>query len=300
MGLGCALAWAIAVLLFRRLSSVSPVALNLFKNTTASLLLLLTMWAFGIPIQWHRPPAEWGELIASGVLGLALADTLFFAGLRRIDASVVAATDCAYAPAVILLSWLFLREPLTRGTLIGAPLVVAGLYGATVWSPKRGRERASEQATGGVKPVDRAGVALAVSGVIMTAVGILVAKPALARAHMVEATAIRLVSGTVTLAIVQVIRAHMLSQPMGAAFALFRPQRLWRFAVPATLSGTYVSMLLWIGGMKYGAPSRVALLNQLAAIFVLIFSRLSGEVVPWTRWLGVGVAVLGAVCVMRL
>jgi drug/metabolite transporter (DMT)-like permease len=43
-------------------------------------------------------------------LGIALADWLFFTALVRLGAELTAIVDCAYAPFVIGLSFLFLGE----------------------------------------------------------------------------------------------------------------------------------------------------------------------------------------------
>ena len=45
-----------------------------------------------------------GELVVSGLLGIAIADTLVFMALRRLGAALLAIVDCIYAPTVILLS----------------------------------------------------------------------------------------------------------------------------------------------------------------------------------------------------
>jgi drug/metabolite transporter (DMT)-like permease len=66
----------------------------------------------------------------------------------------------------------------------------------------------------------------------------------------------------------------------------------------ATFFGTYVSMILWLGGMKYGTASRAALLNQMGAIFVLVLSRVSGEAVPARRWIGAAIAVSGVAVIL--
>jgi drug/metabolite transporter (DMT)-like permease len=283
MALGCALAWAGAVLLFRRVGShVGSAALNLFKNVLASVLLLATMLATGGRFDTARSPRDWLFLAGSGVLGLAVADTLFLAGLRRIDASIAAVTDCAYAPTVLVLSALWLGETLSGRLLVGAPLVVLGLF-IVSW-----------QRPGSVR-IDRGGVALAITGVVTTAFGVVLAKPALDRSVLIEATTVRLIAGSVALFLFQLVMGRVRE-----GLALFRPQRAWRSAVPATVLGTYVAMILWLGGMKYGTASRAALLNQMGAIFVLILSRFAGELVPLRRWVGALVAVAGvAVLVAR-
>ncbi len=286
MALSCALSWAVSVLLFRRLSGLDPDAVNLFKNVGASVLLLLTMAATGTRFDTQRSLTDWVLLGVSGVLGLAIADTLFLAGLRRIDASIAAVTDCAYSPSVILVSAVWLGEALRLGVWFGGPLVVLGLVLVSLRPPL----------TATTKPPDRIGVLLAVAGVVTTAVGVVLAKPALDKSSLIEATTVRLLFGAGGLFLLQLLFGRA-----KRGVALFRPQPIWTIAIPATLLGTYISMLLWLGGMKYGTPSRTSLLNQAGAIFVLLLSRfVLGEVVPLRRWAGAGIAAIGVALVLAL
>lgn len=283
MAIGCALSWAIAVLTFRKAREVDPVALNLFKNTVASVALVPTMLLFGVTFDLERSGGDWALLAISGVLGLAIADTLFLAGLRRIDASVAALADCTYSPTVLVLSFTVLGEPLRLGLFVGAPLVILGLV-IVAWK-KRGDTR----------PVDRRGVLLCIAGVVTTAIGVVLAKPALERSDLLEATTIRLAAGASSLFLFEALAGRAKN-----AVSLFRPQPVWRYALPATFFGTYVAMILWLGGMKYGTASRAALLNQSGAVFVLILSRLTGEMIPLRRWAGAAVAIAGVVVVLVL
>ena len=51
-------------------------------------------------------------LFASGVVGIAVADTLVFAGLNILGAGRAAVVDCSYAPILVLFSFLLLGETL--------------------------------------------------------------------------------------------------------------------------------------------------------------------------------------------
>lgn len=285
MALACAFCWAIAVLLFRRIGPVDSRALNLFKNTLATALLLLTMLVLGRRFDLQRSNEDWLRLAGSAVLGLTLGDTLFFMGLQRIGASVAAVTDCAYSPVVVLLSVLLLHEVPKPALAIGAPLVIAGLV-VVSWQGRVTKP--------GHVHVDRKGVLFAIAGVIATALGVVVAKPALEHSDLLEATTVRLAVGTVTLLVWQAVTGRL-----RASAAMFRPQPMWRYCIPAMFIGTYVSMLLWLGGIKYTQASTAALLNQMATVFLLVLSRfVGGEVVPPRRWLGAGLALAGAVTVL--
>lgn len=65
--------------------------------------------------------AELAICLLSGVLGIALADTLYFRALNRLGASRAGVISNFYSPFVIVLSYLFLAERL-------APLQIAGFF----------------------------------------------------------------------------------------------------------------------------------------------------------------------------
>ena len=182
---------------------------------------------------------------------------------------------------MLVLATVFLGEVPGAGLLWGTPLVLAGLA-AVAWSGS------------GAATVDRRGLALVLSGVTTTAVGVVIARPALARADLFEATAVRLLAGSAALLVVSAARGRL-----AEAVALLRPQPLWKKAVPAAVFATYLSMLLWLGGMKYGTASRAALLNQTGTLWLLIVSRFLGETVSRRRVAGALLAVLGVVIVLR-
>ena len=191
-------------------------------------------------------------------------------------ASVAALADCVYAPTVLVLSVLFLHEGLGAGLFVGTPLVVVGLV-IVAWR----------------RQADAKGVLLCIGGVMTTAVAVIVAKPVLERSELIEATLVRLTAGAVGIGLFEAVSGRGRE-----ALVLFRRHPAHPFAFLGAFLGTYVAMILWLGGMKYGAASRAALLNQSATVFVLVLSRLTGEVIPARRWLGAAIAVAGVVVVL--
>ncbi len=129
LALVAALFWAFAVILFKKSGeTVHPLALNLFKNTLAALLLIPTMLIFRENILYPAPFTHYLRFISSGLLGMALGDTLFFISLNRIGASLSALVGYMYSPLIIILSIIFLKETLTPLQLTGIFLILAGLF----------------------------------------------------------------------------------------------------------------------------------------------------------------------------
>ena len=83
--LACALVWSFAVILFQRsMEQVGALALNLFRSSVSVPLLLLTLAATGTPLLRDAPARDYLILLASGVIGIAVADTLFHYSLNLV------------------------------------------------------------------------------------------------------------------------------------------------------------------------------------------------------------------------
>lgn len=274
------LCWSIAVILYRKSGTVSPVSMNLFKNVVAIGLLTITGLALGLGLPVDRPWQDWLRLIVSGVVGLAIADTLLFEGLKRVGAARVAVIDTVYAPLMILLSWAFLGERPGVWFLFGAAAVVAGVALATL-------ERSKEGAVGRDHWV---GSLYVLGAILGTASGVLLSKPVLERSDLVEVTWTRLVAGTVGLLLFVAVRSDWRS-----AGEAFRPAPVWRTLVPGAFVGTYLSLIFWLGGFKWADASVASVLNQIATVYILVLARVVlGETLRARQVAGGVLAAAGA------
>lgn len=277
------LCWSIAVILYRRTAEgADPAQMTLFKNAVAVGLLSLTLVAIGGELPADRALRDWLALIASGVLGLAIADVLLFEALKRIGAARLAVVDTLYAPLMVGASWLVLGEELGAGFLSGAAVLLAGVALAN-----------ADTGFGGPGPERRAllvGSALGMPSIACTAVGVLLTKPVLEGADLIEVTWTRMSAGLIGQA------AWMTLRGQGASMrAAFRPSPVWRTLLPATFIGTYLSLILWLGGFKWADVSVAAVLNQTATVYVLVLARVVlREPVPPRRALGGLIAAVGA------
>lgn len=250
----CAVFWAIAVILFRLSGgTVTPIALNLFKNVFSFVLFAITIVTIGLPV--GGDPSDLTILFFSGVLGLGIGDTLFFASLNRLGAGRSAIVDCLYSPAVLLCSALWLDEPIGYTLIVAIILMVIAIFIGT--SGESRVHITSRQLT--------TGVVFGVLAMLVVAVGIVWAKPVLARVNLLFATEVRLVGGLVFLL------------PLGLAryretASAFIPGPHWKFMLPGSFIGAYLSMITWMAGMKYTYTVTASVLNQLSNVFVLILA----------------------------
>lgn len=292
-----ALVWACGVILFRQSGrTVPPVPLNLFKGAVGFVLLLPTLWLAGQPlVPSSATAADWIILAVSGVLGIALADSLFFASLNRLGVVGNAIVDCLYSPAVVLCAVVGLGEPLTPVLLISLALMVLAVFlgtGVATPVPTQGPEAAqepapasepahgaqrgdnaesninpnTEQSHGAPAPSAherRLGVLYGVLGIVLMAVGITMAKPVLNRSSVLWATEVRIGGALIFLAMQGLLPRHR-----AVVARIFTPGAHWRLLVPASVVGTYLAMIFWIAGMKYTHASVASVLNQTSTLFL--------------------------------
>jgi drug/metabolite transporter (DMT)-like permease len=285
LSLFAAVAWAVAVILFRRSGEhVHPLGLGLFKNVLAAACFLGTIPLAGETL-FH--PAPWGDyalLLASGALGIGLGDTLFFLALNALGAGRVAVVDCLYSPFVIGLSMLWLGETLTLAQAAGTIMILSAVVAVT-------RE-------GWSAPAERVAVARGVLwgalALASMAVGIVGIKPLLERSPLLWVTEIRLVGGIAFLAVVLALHPGR-----RAVVASVRSPQRWRYTVSGSLVGTYVAMIFWLGGMKLAKASVAAALNQTSNVFIFVLAAvfLRERITP-VRLAGILLGVAGAFTVM--
>lgn len=292
--LSAALCWAAALVLFKRsVHQIAPLQLNIFKNVIGLGLLLVTLAGYvvylkitgiglgGFALSRH----ELSVLIVSGVVGIAIADTLLFVALDLIGVGLMTIVDCTYAPCVLAFSWLILAETIKPIYLAGAGLIFVGVFMATRHQPPPDRTRGQLLA----------GIAVGALAIASVAFGIVYAKPVLPGIPVVWATIVRLVAALVPLSVIAVVWPGR----GGGMRALWRPSPIWRAAIPASVLGNYLSLLFWVAGFKYADASINGILNQTSMIFALVFATVFlKEPLTRRKLAAVGLAFSGAFLVV--
>ncbi|NQT35618.1 DMT family transporter [bacterium] len=280
-----AVVWATAVIFFKKSGeSVHPVALNLFKNLLATLLIIPTMWVMGEAMFRDVPAGDYLLLLLSGVLGIGLADTMFFKSLNLLGAGLSAIVDCLYSPFIIVLSMLWLGESLTFIQVLGAVMIVTAVLTAT-----------SERKSGNISTRNLIwGIFWGVSGMAFLAVGIVMIKPLLERSPLLWTTGVRLVGGWLALGLIL-----LLYPARRAVLASLWQSRSWKYTVPGSFLGAYLAMILWLAGMKFASASIASALNQTSNIFIFVFAAIFlREPINRMRIIGIILGVGGAFLVM--
>jgi drug/metabolite transporter (DMT)-like permease len=284
------LAWSFAVILFRVTGEdVPPVALNLFKNVVATILFALTLGGLvllgsegAVPVDvelWH-----YGLLLLSGLIGVGVADLFFFMCLNRIGAGRQAIVNTAYSPPIILLSWIFLGERMTGVQLLGVGAILAAVMFVGM----------TRQANGDSEPrVLVTGIFYGLVASLTQAVSIVMVKPFMDDWPLVWMTTWRMLGGLAS----AILMVSVMGRGTGMLGTL-RKRSTWRVMLPATVLGSYASLLLWMAGFKYADASVAAALNQTATLFTFVLAVvLLHEPVTRRRLAGLVCGLVGVVLV---
>ena len=258
--LSCAVVWGLAVILLKRAGeSVGAVALNLFRVFFSLPLILLTLLFTDAPLLYPAPARDYLLLFGSGILGIAVADTLFHKSLNLIGAGIIAIIDTAYAPLMVLLAFVMLGERIVPIDYLGMGLIIGSVLLSTTLEPAPGRTRGE---------LIR-GIILGLIALVLLCLGIVVAKPILDRSPLLWVTAMRQCG------------CALFMLPLAActrrgrrAVRELRPGHAWRFMVPAAFLGSFLALIFWIAGMKYALVGVAAILTQSSTFFILLFAVL--------------------------
>ena len=259
MALGSAAAWAVGVILARQLGAhLPPLTLNLLKNG----LVLAVLAPVALLVHagdWPAlPPRDVAIVLASGVIGIALADTLYFRALNELGAGRMGVIGNLYSPLVLLLGFVFLDERLGGLQWLGFGLVALGVL-LVSRPPGEWRTHPRHAARG---------VLLGLLAIALMAVAIVMVKRTLETQPLLWVTLLRLVGAVAGLLLVSALPAMRRRMRFVAADVP------WHRLVLAALVGQGLSMVLWLGGYKYTSASVAAILNESASVFLVVLAAL--------------------------
>lgn len=276
--------WAFGVILYKRLGErLSPLQLNLRKN-----LVVLTMLVPVIAIvHGFAPPATpWPDVLIallSGVIGIGIADTLYFRALNSLGAGRMGIVGNFFSPFVLVLSFAFLGERLSGLQFVGFGLVSIGVL--IIHEP--------QVAAGVDRAALRRGLLLGVAAVLLMAVAIVLVKRVLERNELIWISGIRMLGGVGAMALLTLWASR------GDTPAASLDRRGWLLLVAAAFIGQLVSMLLWLAGYKYTSASVASILNETASVFIVIGAWwLLKEPMSARRVIGVCFTMSGVACML--
>jgi drug/metabolite transporter (DMT)-like permease len=214
-----------------------------------------------------------GGLAFSGIIGIAVSDTLVLAGLSRVGTTMTAASFCLAAPLAALLAAVFLGESLSLVECSGIALALGATGGVIALQNADETPRESREW--------RAGLLFLLLGQIANAMGIVVGHHALADVGILYGTSLRILPAIAVLVPVQIY--------------LLRNRRGPRPVISlACVIGTLLGLTLMSLGLKYARAGIAAALNSTYPIWSIPIARVFlKEKVSLAAVILMGVAVVG-------
>lgn len=238
--LTAALMWSISSLFWRRVE-LSAGAMNLSKNVLGLVLMLLHLGA----LSWFTHQAAFtasvssvGLLILSGLVGVAIGDTLFLRSLQILGPRIslmMATTSPIFS---VVLGWVFLQEQLLMIVVVGILLTVAGLI--IVLTDRGAAQEAPDLYPGKVA----VGVWCGIAGALCQSVGGVLSRAGSQDCSGLEAAIYRVAVGMVVLVIFYHWRGKL--KPIVHSVVRFDMMRL---LLPATVLGTWMGV--WLCQVAY-------------------------------------------------
>jgi drug/metabolite transporter (DMT)-like permease len=271
--LGAAFVWSISVAIYRVWGvGRSVIWLNLFKG-----LVGLFFFTCALLIQRSQPMPSFHAhvvLVVSGIIGVLIGDTVFFAALQRIGATMTSSIQCLAPPLTGILAWMILGEGLQFAQIAGLTLTSACLAGLIYCESAR----QSSTRQGSTRPPDNRhfafGIGCAIAAACCQALGAVVAKPVLTGLSPIVTGAARLWCPVLILICFEIRRS---SSIRAMVKGLSKEPGTGLLALAAFL-GTFVGLALMMHGMAH-APLGVALaLNSTYPIWIMLGERAFGRV----------------------
>ncbi|MEO6784583.1 MAG: DMT family transporter [Chthoniobacteraceae bacterium] len=259
--LGSAFSWALGAILFKRIGErMSPLAMTLAKAAVSVVFLGIALAFLGFKaINLH----DLGCLAGSGLVGIALGDTLFFAALQHLGPQTLVVLMMAGQVLTALLALIFLGERPSAKAWAGIACVIVGVT-IVLWANLFGERQRSRSRL--------RGIVLGLLSIVCMAVSLIMAKEGLDHSSAVsetmqqtmQGTCVRMLAGAVGLALF-----GLFTGKLRAWFEEGRDARLagsFLFAVcVVTFGGFWLSLL----AIRHVDVAIANTLNSMEPVFVL-------------------------------
>ena len=273
--------WAFATLMFGRLGKqLSPLALNLIKGTMAIGFIVLTL-AIRQQLLASLPMGSVVLLLISGVVGIGLGDTAYFATVNTLGPRQALLLEMLAPPMAAVMSLVFLQEQLPLLAWVGMALTLAGI----IWVVSERSPRVNSHHS---KATVTRGLCFGLVAALGQAIGSVLSRAALADTVVdpLWSTLLRLSAGLVC------IGGLLLWRRQKQTF--IRPSgRLLGGVAIAAFFGTYLGIWLQQVALKYSPTGIAQSLLATSPIMVLPMALVIGERITLRAICGAIVALVG-------
>lgn len=285
--LGClaaltsAFAWALGSILFRKIGNeATPLGMNLCKGIIGLFYLLIVIAILGF-----KPVSLSTFLIlgASGLLGIALGDTLFFKTLMYLGPRLTVLLETMGPVCTVILAVVFLRERLSPLTWGGIFLTTAGVTWV-LWEESKPQK---------VNKNWRSGIIYALLSALCMSLGIIFAKKVIGTTSALQATFIRFLGG-----VLGIVAWGFIAGSLKSVLEPFRKPRLLVFTFFTVFVIIFGGFWLFLVALKYVDASVATILNSTAPLFILPLSAIFlKEKISSRAIIGAAVTVCGIILI---
>lgn len=269
-----AFSWAFSTYLYKQFShQLSPFELNVSKGVLSSLLMLAIIFILqdtAIPSM----PQVWLWLVLSGVVGIALGDSAYFAALKLLGPARTLVVESLAPIFVVIINLVFFSVSLSSQSYLAITLttigVVIALYpnGTVDLQPKH----------------YMSGIGFALTAALCQALGMILTKHAVSYGEYSTwwAALIRLFSGTFVVGmLVAFLRHHSLLNALSLRGV---SNKAWLFI--AIFFGTFLGVWLQFVAVKFTDPAIAQTLFATSPLIVMTIALCKGE--RFTRTMVIG------------
>ena len=275
-----ALLWAISSLVYGHLGlKIPPLQLNLYKGIMAIAMIILTLGIGGkafTDISWRTVAL----LVFSGAIGIGLGDTAYFSALNSLGARRTLLLETASPPMGALIALIFIGEQLS-------PLAWCGILSTIIGIAWVITER---------NPVDnvkisREGIMWGILAAIAQAIGSVISRLALINSNIspLESTLIRLVAGTVIVAVLLLVSSRNQERKMKRVISI----RSLSIIAIAAFGSTYLGIWLQQISLKFAPTGIAQTLLSTSPLFILPIVAIRGDKINLRAIFGVLISLTG-------
>lgn len=270
-----ACSWAFGTITFERIGKAIPFVGITFLKGVFSILLMIVLILFteGLyKIGWW----EFSFLSLSGIIGIAIGDSLFFKSLQDLGAKVQVIFFLLGQVLTMVLSLLFLGEILTAEQYIGASILLGGVV-VTTWGTQTNHPNKSR------------GIILGLLSMLCFSISAIMVKAAIADVPVITATFYRMLFGTIF-----TLGYGVASKNFKSWITPLRDRKLCGLFILNVVVITYGGFLLSMAAIKFISVSLASVLSATEPLFVLLLAFIINKDTATKRELiGAAITLIG-------
>ncbi|OCH53012.1 MULTISPECIES: DMT family transporter [Vibrio] len=285
--IGAAIVWACATWIYGQFGHrFSAMQLNIVKGVVASGMMLLVMLLIPMP-EFELSANHFWILAISGVIGIAIGDSAYFAALKRIGANKTLLLESLAPPLSGVLALMFLGAALTLQSWLGVVITTLAVT-FVVFQPSKSLSGESSDKTQWI------GIGYGLVASVCQASGVVISHYALVAGDIppLLGALIRLTIGVfAVMLVIPFVEKKPYASIKRDLWAMTKLDKLWLLG--AIFVGTFLALWLQQVALKNANPAIAQTLIATSPVFILVIYALKGEKVSKQSLIGTLVALGG-------